>query len=107
MIEIIKNTSNDYSFTLKSESGQALLNSVAFLDKETAKEAIRSLKTVLKSRNAFERKTNHNGKFLFSLKNNNGEVVGHSLIYQSEAGMQNGIKNIINRIHFLSHSNQL
>lgn len=107
MIEIKNNTSNEYSFTLKSESGQVLLNSVAFSSKETVKEAISSLKIVLKSRNTFERKTNHNGKFLFSLKNNNGVLVGHSLIYQSEAGMENGIKNLITRINFLSSLNQL
>lgn len=107
MIEIRKGTSNDYSFCLKAESGNTLLNSIVYDNRETAKEVVNSLQAIKRSRNTFERKTNHSGKFLFSLKNNNGELIGSSQLYQSEAGMENGIKNLINRINSLSDLNQL
>jgi len=107
MIEIRKDASNDYSFVLKAESGQALLNSVAYANKNQAEEVVSSLQTIQKSRKTIERKTNHSGKFLFSLKNNDGELIGNSLLYGSEAGMENGIKNLLSRINSLSNLNQL
>ncbi len=48
----------------------------------------------------FERKTNHSGAFMFSLKDENGKIVGYSQCYNSEAGMENGIKNLKNKIDF-------
>lgn len=107
MIEIKKHTSDDYSFILKAESGHALLNSVAYSNKKMAEEAVSSLQALKRNRNTFERRTNHNGKFLFSISNNSGELIGSSQLYQSEAGMENGIKNLINRINSLSDLNQL
>lgn len=107
MIEIKKHTTKDYSFILKSESGHTLLNSVVYANKETVKKVVTSLHAVPKSRNTFERKTNHSGEFLFSLKSENGGIIGSSQLYQSEAGMENGIKNLINRINSLSDLNQL
>ncbi len=107
MIEIRKDAAKDYSFVLKAESGHALLNSVVYSDKLTAEEAVISLRTIKKNQNTIERKTNHSGKFLFSLKNNNGELIGNSLFYESEAGMENGIKNLLARINSLFNSNQL
>lgn len=107
MIEIRKGSSNDYSFVLKAESGHPLLTSVVYSNKETAENAVSSLHAVQRSRNTFERKTNHSGKFLFNLKNNSGELLGTSQLYQSEAGMENGIKNLMARINSLSDSDKL
>jgi len=107
MIEIIEDTSAEYSFVLKTEGGHALLNSVVYSNKKAVKEVVSSLLSLKKNRNTFERKTNTNGKFLFSLKSTSGEIIGNSMLYQSEAGMENGIKNLINRIDSLSDSNQL
>ena len=107
MIEIKKDGSDDYSFVLKTESGHALLTSISYLNKVTAEEAISSMQTIKIGRNTIERKTNHGGKFLFSLKNNKGELIGNSLLYDSEAGMENGIKNLVNRINSLFESDQL
>ncbi len=57
-------------------------------------------------RTRFERTTNHGGDFLFSLKNKNGELIGKSLSYTSEAGMENGIKNLRNSIIDLSKTKE-
>jgi len=100
MIEIEEGLANNYKFVLKTESGQPLLQSVTYPNRKTVQDAIRFLKT--SSVHKFERKTNHNGKFLFSLKGNKGEVLGNSQLYNSEAGMENGIKNFIYSINALS-----
>lgn len=107
MIEIKKELSNSYSFELKAESGQTLLKSIAFPNRETAKKTVRNLNGVGSNKTVFERKTNHKGDFLFSLKNKKGKIIGSSLLYNSEAGMENGIKNLVKRIDFLSEQNQL
>lgn len=105
MIEIKEEVTDNYKFVLKSESGRPLFNSIAFANRRTTQKVVRSLKA--RQRHTFERKTNHNGKFLFSLKGKAGEVIGNSQLYNSEAGMENGIKNFINRIKSLSEQNQL
>lgn len=107
MIEISKGEKDDYTFTLKAESGNVLLNSVMFRNENEVRQIIQNLSVIQQSRSVFERKTNHNGEFLFNLKNLNGELIGTSQSYGSEAGMENGIKNLKKRILDLSNLNQL
>lgn len=102
MIEIRKDVSEDYSFVLRAESGHILFKSVLFSNKKEALGIANGLnRFVIKSSN-FERKTNHTGQFLFNFKNNEGVLIGSSQLYNSEAGMENGIKNLTNRITTIS-----
>ncbi len=88
-------------FSLKTESGNTLLTSVSFPDKTEMDETIKSLGAATLNRNHFERNTNTGGKFLFSLKDDKGGTIGHSEPFDSEAGMENGIKNLREQIKFL------
>ncbi|MFK5974150.1 MAG: YegP family protein [Flavobacteriaceae bacterium] len=101
MIEV-KEQNDTYYFIVKAESGHILLNSVPFSNKEELKQSIRDLNASKNVLNVFERKTNHEGKFLFNLKNTEGKLVGSSALYYSEAGMENGIKNFKARITLLA-----
>lgn len=107
MIEIIKEKGNDYRFALTAESGHILFQSRLFQSEGEIEAIVRSLDTLQGKRHAFERKTNHDGQFLFHLKNLEGELIGTSQTYSSEAGMENGIKNLKKRILYLSDQNQL
>ncbi len=98
MIKIHTDTDNTYRFSLKTESGNTLLNSVTFYDKFEMDKVIRKLDTAPLGRNHFEWKTNTDGKFLFSLKDDVGRTIGHSEPYDSDAGMENGIKNLREQI---------
>ena len=98
MIELTKENGNGFRFRITSESGHLLLNSILFSDEHKAKNSARELPKIIAAQNVFERKTNHEGKFLFNLKNTNGVIIGQSQLYSSEAGMENGIKNLKNRI---------
>ena len=96
MIEFERTKNNDYRFLVKSDSGKTLLKSVPFDSKASMEASI----SILKENKAipvqlFERKTNTEGKFLIELKNDNGETIGSSGLYSSEAGMENGILNIV------------
>lgn len=94
MIEIKKVEPKQYEFWVKSESGKILLKSIPFEDKKTLAKTVESLSQIKAAPKQFERKTNFNGQFLFELKSEHGEILGKSGLYSSEAGMENGIKNL-------------
>lgn len=98
MIEIKKTTRKGFEFLVKSESGKILLRSVPFKDEQTISKTVESLSKSNAVIKRFERKTNFNGAFLFELKNEKGKTIGSSGLYSSEAGMENGIKNLTNRL---------
>jgi len=91
MVKIVKNSSEDFQLHITSLSGSSLLKSISFPSEEDAKAIL----TKTRLNPVFERKTNHKGKFVISLKTSTGEHVGHSNTYSSEAGMENGIKNLM------------
>ncbi len=86
MIEITKEDSNTYRFDLKSEGGHTLLKSVEFPSKDEVEKTVKYLCSLNESQAIFERKTNHEGKFIFNLKSPAGLLIGQSLLYDSEAG---------------------
>ncbi len=98
MIEIKKRENNTFQFYLKTADGQTLLQSISFSSEEEIKQTVRELSPLTKSHYSFERKTNYNGNFLFNLKDRNGKIIGNSLLYDSEAGMENGITSLKRRI---------
>lgn len=101
MIQIKKESDHTYTFEIQSKEGQALLHSTPFNDREKMERTIASLKEWGKLQSSFERKTNYHGKFFFLFNNCDGKLVGNSLFYSSEAGMENGIKNLKNVISHL------
>ena len=101
MIEIKKKGAGKFGFNLNTQSGHTLLKSVEFADEESVIQTVKRLNPINKSNIYFERKTNHEGMFLFDLKNSSGQLIGHSPLYNSEAGMENGIKNLNHRISSL------
>lgn len=91
MVEIVKNDIGEYLLHFKSVTGSSLLKSVPFKNQATAEDILHRIVT----QPVFERKTNHQGKFIIVLKTASGEQVGQSNTYSSEAGMENGIKNLM------------
>lgn len=94
MIEIKKNNENAYRFKVSTSSGNTILESIDFPYMEDIKNLVSELQGCINERNTIERKTDHSGKFLFHLKNKEGLLIGNSQRYSSEAGMENGIKNL-------------
>ncbi|QWX85442.1 YegP family protein [Cellulophaga sp. HaHaR_3_176] len=107
MIKFQIKQGHTYSFKLKSDKGYTLLKSVNFESKEELNQIANNLNNILQERARFERKTNHNGDFTFSLKDENGKILGNSKKYSSEAGMENGIKNLKKTIDFNDYNNTL
>lgn len=91
-------TNNDLSFQFTNKNGDTLFKSISFKNEEEMNGVISTLQKIPNKLKLFERKTNHEGLFLFKLKNDQGQIIGTSEHYNSEAGMENGIKNIITAI---------
>jgi len=107
MIDIKKRGTGMFSFDLKTQGGHTLLKSVEFHDEQEAQSIVKSLNPLSENNIRFERKTNHDGMFLFNLKNSGGKMIGHSQLYNSEAGMENGIKNLKKTITSLVNLGEL
>ncbi|UOB17354.1 YegP family protein [Abyssalbus ytuae] len=95
MFEIFKSEKNNkYYFNLKAKNGQIILSSQAYESKAGVENGISSVKENADDDSKYERKTASNGKFHFNLKAGNGQVIGSSQMYASEAGMENGIDSV-------------
>ncbi|MGB5387365.1 MAG: YegP family protein [Eudoraea sp.] len=107
MIKINKDDNNTYNFSLNTTSGNALFYSVGFSSEEEVRNVVSGLNMFDKQQYIFERKTYHRGNFLFNLNDKKGQLIGNSQLYGSEAGMENGIKNLKKRIAALNNSQNL
>ncbi|MEN8789240.1 MAG: YegP family protein [Flavobacteriaceae bacterium] len=104
MIEIKQQKNNTYQFRLKAAGGKTLLKSIDFKSLEEIEQTVQQLSPLTNDYNVIERKTNYDGNFMFNLKDQSGRVIGKSLLYNSEAGMENGISNLKRSIRSLSKS---
>lgn len=95
MFEIFKSEKNDkFYFNLKAKNGQIILSSQGYESKAGADNGITSIKENADDESKYDRKTASNGKFHFNLKAGNGQIIGSSQMYSSEAGMENGIDSV-------------
>lgn len=82
-------------FNLKAGNGEIILTSELYAAKSSALNGIGSVKNNSSSDANFERKKSAKGDFFFVLKARNGQSIGKSEMYSSEAAMENGIKSVM------------
>lgn len=104
----IEKSFKEYRFKLKAQTGGTLLHSILFPKEQDLKKTLghfcgNGKKAIPK----IERKTNTNGDFLFTIKDEKGMVIAHSDHYSSEAGMENGIRNVLNTMAAIKELPQL
>lgn len=93
MIAIVKEGKESYRFQVINKGGQVVFRSKTFPSEEKVKSEIRGYPGLLAKPGYVERRTDHQGRFLFCLRNEAGKIIGKSTPYGSEAGMENAIKN--------------
>ncbi|MGH8062870.1 MAG: YegP family protein [Pseudoxanthomonas sp.] len=91
---ISKRNNGDFQFNLKAGNGQVILASQGYADKAGAKNGVESVRKNSADDGRFERKTSSNGKPFFNLLASNGQIIGTSEMYESEAARDNGIKSV-------------
>jgi uncharacterized protein len=93
---ITQRKDGEYQFNLKAGNGQVILTSQGYAAKASCLNGVESVRTNSADDSRFDRQTAANGKFYFNLKASNGQVVGNSQMYESEASRDNGIESVKN-----------
>lgn len=83
-----------YRFNLKAANGEIILISEAYESKESALGGIESVRKHAAEDAGFERKSSKRSEPYFVLKASNGQIIGMSEMYSSEAACENGIASV-------------
>jgi hypothetical protein len=83
-----------YRFNLKAANGEVVLVSESYESKESALNCIESVKENARIDERFERKNSKRSEPYFVLKAANGQIIGISEMYSSEAACENGIASV-------------
>jgi uncharacterized protein len=91
----VKTAANgQFMFNLKAGNGQVILTSEMYQAEDSCMNGIESVKKNSADDGRFDRKTSSNGKPFFSLTATNGQIIGKSEMYESEAARENGIESV-------------
>lgn len=85
-----------FYFNLVATNGQVILTSEGYTSTAARQNGIESVKKNAGDLSRYEKLTASNGKPYFNLKAGNGQVIGKSQMYESEAGRDNGIESVKN-----------
>mgnify|MGYP001298873404 CR=1 FL=1 len=92
--ELYQDKAGEYRFRLKAGNGEPILSSEGYKQKASAENGIASVRRNAPHDERYERKTTSSGKPMFNLKATNGQVIGTSESYSSEAARDNGIESV-------------
>ena len=85
----------EFQFSLKAGHGQEILGSEGYTTKAACLNGIESVKKNSQDEGRFEKLTSKNGKPYFNLKAGNGQIIGNSEMYETEASRDNGIASVM------------
>lgn len=91
---IEKSKNGKFQFNLTAKNGQVILTSEQYNAKSGCQNGIESVKKNAADASRFEKLSAKNGKFYFNLTAANGQTIGTSQMYASEATRDNGIKSV-------------
>ena len=91
---ITKRKNGEFQFNLKATNGQVILTSEGYTTKAACLNGVESVKKNSQNDVRFDRLTAKNGKPYFNLKATNGQIIGTSEMYESEAARNNGIDSV-------------
>ena len=85
-------TRSQSMFNLKADNHEIILTSEAYTTKAACMNGIESVKKNAPDDDRYRRTTTPDGKFRFALAAPNGQVVGGSESYETEAAREDGIQ---------------
>lgn len=92
---VLKTASNgQFHFNLHAGNSEVILSSEQYKARQSALDGIESVRKNSQREGAFEVKAAAGGKYHFVLKATNGQVVGQSQLYASEAGAVAGTESV-------------
>ena len=91
---VTQRTNGDFQFSLKAGNGQIILSSQGYAAKPSCLNGIESVRKNSQDDARFDRKVSSNSKPFFNLTATNGQIIGNSEMYESEAARDNGIESV-------------
>lgn len=85
----------EFQFNLKAGNGQTILASEGYSTKAACENGIESVRKNSQEESRFEKLEAKSGQPYFNLKAGNGQVIGNSEMYESEASRDNGIASVM------------
>lgn len=92
--ECYKDKAGQYRFRLKAGNGEVILSSEGYTSKRACMNGIESVQKNCTNPDCFEKKSTSTGKYRFSLKSTNGQIIGVSQNYKTESGCDNGMGSV-------------
>lgn len=89
-------SNGQYYFNLLASNGRTILSSGGYATNEERNDGIHVVQDHAYEHLRFERKISKSGEYYFVLKNMEGEIMGTSEMYISEASRENGIEAVKN-----------
>jgi uncharacterized protein len=89
--DLKKNSRGQFSWVLKSGNNEVILTSELYKTRASAENGIEAVRKNSQVDRNYERKTATDGRFYFTMKAANHEVIGTSQMYSSEAHRNDGI----------------
>lgn len=83
--ELTTTSNGQYRFSLRTAGGDTLLNSETYVQKASAENGIQSVQTNAADDGRYGRLTASDGRWYFNLKAGNGQVIGASPMFATEA----------------------
>jgi uncharacterized protein YegP (UPF0339 family) len=94
--DLKKAANGQYYFNLKAGNGEVILTSEMYVEKRSAEAGIASVQTNAPKDERYSREESANGKFYFTLKAGNHQVIGMSQMYTTAAARDAGIESVKN-----------
>jgi len=95
MFEIYQSDSTKkFYFRLKAANSEIILTGQAYKTKVDCMNGVESVKRHTSEASSFEVSEASDGRGYFTLKANNGKVIGQSQMYKSASGLSNGIASV-------------
>ena len=92
--QLKKSTAGKFTFNLKAGNHETILQSEVYESKASAQIGIASVQKNGQDEKRYEMKDSTNGQFYFVLKAGNGEPIGRSELYTTEAARKNGMESV-------------
>lgn len=92
---ITKRANGEFQFVLKAGNGQVILSSEGYSTKAACENGVESVKKNSQDEARFEKLESKNGKPYFNLKATNGQIIGHSEMYESTSARDNGMESVM------------
>lgn len=91
---ITSRTNGEFQFNLQAVNGETILTSEGYVTIASCIDGIRSVKNHSQDASMYEKLTASNGKLYFTLKADNGQIIGTSQMYADEHGRNIGIGSV-------------